>query len=168
MGLASDEHSDPLGDGSLQLLIQLVDTDSVTEVEDTVVIWLASENYRDIQGNKDIVVSWASSNWEFVGDVLLGHKELDLGPGEANNKATLFLNGVKLAMLCNDCIGSFWNINIWSTTASLWNQNDWSFSSLGIVSEPLKRIIDIGHSDSCEVRSLSVLILATFSVFSVK
>jgi len=92
MGLASDEHSDPLGDGGLQLLIQLVDADSVTEVEDRVVIWLASENYSDVKSNKDVVVGWASSNWELVSDVLLGHKELNLGPGEANNEPTFTLD----------------------------------------------------------------------------
>jgi len=85
MGFASDENSDSLGDSGLQLLIQLVDTNSVTEVEDGVIIWFASENYSDVKSNKDVVVCWASSHWELVCDVLLGYKELDLGPGEANH-----------------------------------------------------------------------------------
>ena len=85
MGLASDENSNPFGDSSLQLLIQLVDADSVTEVENRVVIWFASENYSDVKSNKDVVVGWACSHRELVSDVLLGDKELDLSPWETNN-----------------------------------------------------------------------------------
>jgi hypothetical protein len=119
MGLASDQDTDPLGQSGLQLFVKLVDTDSVTEIEDGVVIWLAAEHDGDVQGHEDVVVGWTSSHWELVGDVLLGDQELDLSPWETENETTLLLDVVELAMLRDHSVGTLWHIDIWVTTGSL-------------------------------------------------
>jgi len=71
MGLPSDEHSDSLSDSSFQLFIQLVHTDSVAEIEDRIIVGLASKNNCNIKGDKNIVVGGSSSYREFVGNILL-------------------------------------------------------------------------------------------------
>ena len=107
MGLASDKHSDSLGEGSFELLVKLVDTDSVHEVSDVIISVLAPEDNGDIQGNENVVISRASSHWELVDDILLGHQELNLSPWEAEYKPTLFLHVIELSVLCDDCVRSF-------------------------------------------------------------
>jgi len=80
MSLSSDQNSYSFSNGSLELLVKLVDTNSVNEVEDIILSFHALENNSDTKTNENIIVSWASSNLELVCDVLLGNKELNLGP----------------------------------------------------------------------------------------
>lgn len=115
MCFASDENSDSLSEGSLKLLVKLVDANSIYEVMNILIIWFTSENHSNIKSNEDIVISWACSDWEFIGDVLLGNKELDLGPWEAENETTFLLDVVEFTVLGDDCIGSFWYIDVWGT-----------------------------------------------------
>jgi hypothetical protein len=98
MRLATNEHSHSLGQCSLKLLIQLIDADSVNEVANIIIVLLALEDDGDVQGHEDVIVGWASANWELVDNVLLGHKELDLGPGEAEDEAAILLDTIKLAV----------------------------------------------------------------------
>ena len=70
MGLISDEDSDSLSDGSLKLLIKLVDTDSIDEVSNIIVGGLASKDYSNVECNEDIIVSWASVYRELEENVL--------------------------------------------------------------------------------------------------
>jgi len=106
MCFSSDEYSDSLSECCFKLFIKLVDADSVHEVMDRVIIWFAFENYSNIKGHKDIIISWACSYWEFVCDVLLSHKELNSGPWQAEDETTLLLDVVEFAMLGDDCIST--------------------------------------------------------------
>ena len=80
MGLTSDEHSHSFSDGSFELFVKLIDTNSVNEVKDIIFIWHASENNGDTETNENIVISWTCSNLELICNVLLSNKELDFGP----------------------------------------------------------------------------------------
>jgi hypothetical protein len=111
MSLSSDEHSNSLGQGGLELLIQLIDTDSVHEVTNGLLIILALEHDGDIHGDEDIIVGWAGSNRELVDDVLLSDQELDLGPWQAPDEATFLLDMVKLSVLGDNSIGSFGSVS---------------------------------------------------------
>ena len=110
MGLSSDQNSNSFGKSSLKLLIQLVNTDLVNEVVDGIVVWLASEDDTDIEGNEHIVVCWCGSNWELVSNILLSYQELDLSPWKAQDEATLFLDVIKPTVLGNDGVGSLRSI----------------------------------------------------------
>ena len=107
MGLASNQNSDSFSDGCFELFVKLVDTDSVDEVFDTSVVFLASENNCDTKSNKDVVVGWASPNLKFINKVLLSNQELDLCPWSAHNEATFLLNMVKCTVFGNNGISSF-------------------------------------------------------------
>ena len=107
MCLSTDEYSDSLSQSSLKLLVQLIDTDSVNEVSDIIIVLFALENNCNVESDEDVIVSWASANWEFVDNVLLSYKELDLGPREAEDEATFLLNTIEFTMLCDYCISSF-------------------------------------------------------------
>lgn len=106
MRLSADQYSDSLGKSSLKLLVELINTDSVYEVSDIFVVFLAFENNSDIEGNENVVIGWASANRELVDDVLLGDEELDLGPREAGNQTALLSDMVELAMLSDYCVSS--------------------------------------------------------------
>ena len=92
------------------MLIQLIDTDSVNKVSDIIIVFFALENNCDVESDEDVIVSWASANWEFVDNVLLGYKELDLGPREAEDEAAFLLDAIEFTMLCDYCISSFWPV----------------------------------------------------------
>ena len=151
MGLISDEDSDSLSDGSLKLLVKLVDTDSVDEVSNIIVGGLASKDYSNVECNEDIIVSWASVYRELEENVLWSNQELNLGPWKADNKSSALLDVIELTMLGNDSITSFGpkikisikfenlHINVWHAGGSLWNKDDWCLSRSGIVTEPLKQ-----------------------------
>ena len=104
MGLVSDQDSYSFGDSSLQLLIELIDTDPVHKVSNVIVSGLASEDDCDVEGNKNVVISWASIHRELEEDVLRGDQELDLGPWKAEDKSTALLNMIELSMLGDDCV----------------------------------------------------------------
>jgi hypothetical protein len=106
MGLASDQDTNSFSDGGLKLFVQLVDRNSIAEVEDIILSSLASEDNSDINGHEDVVIGRTSSHWELVDNVLLSHQELDLGPWKAPYKSARALNMVKLAMLCNNSVCS--------------------------------------------------------------
>jgi len=80
MCLASNEHPDSLGQCSLQLLVQLIDADPIHKVLDILLGIFAPEDDGDVKCHEDVVVGWASSDREFVDDILLGDQELNLGP----------------------------------------------------------------------------------------
>lgn len=147
MGLSSNENSDSLGNGSLKLLIELVDTDSVDEVSNIFIVGFASENDSNIQGNKNVVIGWTSSDWEFVVDILLSDQELDLCPWKTNVKASNLFNTIKFTVLGNDGISTLRHINVWGAGRSLWDKNNWGLTFLSIISEPLQGVINIGNSD---------------------
>jgi len=110
MGLTSDQNSNSFGKSSLKLFIQLVNTDPVNEVLDGFVVWLASEDDADIEGNEDIIVCWCGSNWELVSNILLSYQELDLSPWKTWDEATLFFNVIKPTVLGDDGVSSLWSI----------------------------------------------------------
>jgi hypothetical protein len=90
MSFTSNQNSHSFGDSSLELFIQLIDTNSVNEVKDTLIVfsWVASENNSDTKTNKNVIISWASSNLELIGDILLGNEELNFGPWQAPDKSS--------------------------------------------------------------------------------
>lgn len=106
MSLTTNEDSYSLGKCSLKLLIQLIDTDSVNEVSNIIIILLAFENDGNVKSDEDVIIGRASANWEFVDDILLCHKELDLGPREAEYETSLLLNMVKFTVFRNNRVGS--------------------------------------------------------------
>ena len=113
MSLASNKDSHSLGQGSLQLLVELIDTDSVHEVADVIVVFFALEDHCDVESNKDVVVGWTGSYRELVDDILLCHQELNFGPRKAEHEASLFLDMIELAMLRNDSVCSFRSVFKW-------------------------------------------------------
>jgi len=80
MSLSSDQDTDSFGNGSLELFIKLINTNSVAEIENILFTRFASENDSDTKTNKNIIISWASSYLKWVSDVLLSNQELDFGP----------------------------------------------------------------------------------------
>lgn len=80
MGFASDQYSYSFSDGGLQLLIELVDADSVTEVENRILIFLAFEHNCDVKSNEDVIKSWTGANREAVDNVLFRDQKLNLRP----------------------------------------------------------------------------------------
>jgi hypothetical protein len=107
VSFASDEDSYSLRDGRLKLLVELVHTDFVAEILYIFVLSLALHDNGDVQADKDIVVSGASSHRELVNNVLLCHQELNLGPWEAPNEPALILYMIKFTMLGYDGIRPF-------------------------------------------------------------
>jgi hypothetical protein len=73
MSFLSDQNSDTLSQGSLELLIKLVNTYSVAKIMNGIIIILASENYTNIESHKNIIEGRASSYRKFIGDVLLSY-----------------------------------------------------------------------------------------------
>jgi hypothetical protein len=148
MSLSSDQNSHSFSDGSLELFVKLIDTNSVNEVEDIILSFHALENNSDTKTNENVIVSWASSNLELISDVLLGNKELNLGPWQAPDKTTVTLDLIKFTVFSDDGMSTFRNVHVWFARTSLWNKNNWSLSSTGVVSKPLERVIDVVYSDS--------------------
>lgn len=107
MSLSSDQDSHSLGQSCFELFVQLVYADTVDEVMDALVVWLAPEDNGDVEGDEDVVVGWAGAHWEFVGDVLLGHEELNFGPGQAEDEAAVLLDVIELSVLRYDGEGAF-------------------------------------------------------------
>jgi hypothetical protein len=108
MRLAPNEYPDPLSDSSLQLLVELVHTDSVAEVEDVIVCFFAFENYGDVEGDKNVIVRRTGSHREPINNILLRDQKLDFGPGHAGpDEAAFFLHVVEFAVAGDDCVGAF-------------------------------------------------------------
>ena len=80
MSLSSDQDTNSFSNGSLELFIKLINTNSVAEIENIFFTRFASENDSDTETNENIIISWASSDLKWVGDVLLSNQELDFGP----------------------------------------------------------------------------------------
>jgi len=80
MSFSSDQYSHSFSDGSFKLFIKLIDTNSVNEVKDILLFFHAFEDNGDTETNENIIISWASSNLEWIINVLLGYEELNLGP----------------------------------------------------------------------------------------
>jgi len=137
MCFTSDKDSNSLSQSSFKLLIELVDTDSVHEVVDWLVIWFTSEYYCNIEGNKDIIICGAGSHRELVCHILLSNKELDPRPRKTEHKSSFFFDRLKLSMGGNNSVGSLGNIDVWGAWTSLRNQNDWGLTLISIVTEPL-------------------------------
>ena len=108
MGLASDENSDSFGDCSLELFIKLVHTDSVAEIEDRIIVGLASKNNCNIKGDKNIVVGGSGSHWEFIGDILLCDQKLDFSPRQAKDHSSFLLDSREFTVLGDHGVGSLW------------------------------------------------------------
>jgi hypothetical protein len=83
MSFSSDKNSYPFSYGCLELLIELINTDFVTEIKDRLIIVHTPKDDNNVQSHKDIIVSWTSYHWKLVSDVLLSDQELDLGPRQA-------------------------------------------------------------------------------------
>ena len=107
MRLSTDEYSDSLSQSSLKLLVQLIDTDSVNKISNIIIVLFALKNNCDVESDKNVIIGWASANREFVDNVLLGYKELDLGPREAEDEATFLLDAIEFTMLSDYCVSSF-------------------------------------------------------------
>ena len=80
MSFSSDQYSNSFSDSSFKLFIQLINTNSVNEIKDTLLIWHASEYNSDTKTNENVIISWAGSDLELIGDILLGNEELNFGP----------------------------------------------------------------------------------------
>lgn len=121
MGFPSDKNSHSFGQSCFQLLIKLIDANSVDKIKNGIIIGLAPEYNSNVKSNKDIIVGWASSHWELISDVLLGDKELDFGPRKTENEATILFHLVKFPVFRNHSICSFRNIDIRKTRAAIWD-----------------------------------------------
>ena len=106
MSLCSNQNSDSFCDGSFQLLVQLVNTDSVYKVTDIVISRLATENNCDVQSDKNVVICWARIYWELKKNILGCNQKLDLCPWKAEYKPTALFNMVKPSVFCNYCVCS--------------------------------------------------------------
>lgn len=80
MGLSSNQNSYSLSNSSFKLLIQLINTDSVDEIEDTIFVWFTSKHNSNTKSDKNVIIGWASSYLEFIDEILLSNQKLDLGP----------------------------------------------------------------------------------------
>jgi len=80
MGLSSNQNSYSLSNSSFELFIKLINTDSVDEIKDTVLVRFAPKHNSNPKSNKNVIIGWASSNLEFIDDILLSNQKLDLGP----------------------------------------------------------------------------------------
>jgi hypothetical protein len=80
MSLSSDKNTNSFSNGSLELFIKLINTYSIAEIEDIILLWFTSENDSDTKTNENVIISWASSYLKRVSDVLLGYQKLDFGP----------------------------------------------------------------------------------------
>jgi len=114
MCFTSNKYSNSFSQRSFKLFVQLIDTDSVYEIVNTVVIWFASEHYSNIKGHKDIVIGGSCSYWELVCHILLCDQELNLGPRKTEDKTSFFLDLAILSMSSDNSISSFGNIDPWS------------------------------------------------------
>jgi len=110
MRLGSHEHSDSFSDSGFQLFVKLVNTNSITKVEDIFIFTLASEHNCDVEGNKDVVIGWTGSHWEPIDNVLLRHQELNLGPRHTIDETTLLFDVVKFAVLRDHSVSTFRHI----------------------------------------------------------
>jgi hypothetical protein len=79
VGLSTSENADSLGDGSLDLLVQLVNTDVINEGLNRFVVFLAFENRTDLDFDENVVIGGAGLHIHLEDYVLLGDKVLDLG-----------------------------------------------------------------------------------------
>ena len=112
MRLASNQNSHSFCDSSFKLLIELIDTNSITEVENVLLFFFASEDYCDVEGNENIVIRRTGSHRESINNVLFRHQELDFCPWHAGpDKSTFLLNTVEFAVAGNNGIGAFGAIN---------------------------------------------------------
>lgn len=80
MGLSSNQNSYSLSNCSFKLLIQLINTDSVDEIKDTIFVRFTSKHNSNTKSDKNVIIGWASSHLEFIDDILLSNQKLDLGP----------------------------------------------------------------------------------------
>lgn len=80
MGLSSNQNSYSLSNSSFKLLIQLINTDSVDEIEDTIFVRFTSKHNSNTKSDKNVIIGWASSYLEFIDEILLSNQKLDLGP----------------------------------------------------------------------------------------
>ena len=123
MSLSSNQYSNSFSQGSFQLFIQLIYTNSIYKIMNRIFIWLASENYSNIKSNEDIVIGGAGTHWEFICNILLCYQKLDTGPRQAEDNTAFFLDMIKFSMLCNNGVSSFRTIrkyqNIGSTKIKL-------------------------------------------------
>lgn len=85
MSLATDQNSYSFSNGGFKLLVQLVNADSVAEVENALFIWLAPECDSDVKLNKYVIVGWTCSHRETIYHILLCHQELNFGPRQTPN-----------------------------------------------------------------------------------
>jgi hypothetical protein len=115
MCFASDKNTDSFSDSGFKLFIELINTDSVAEIENILFAWLASENNGNSKSNENIIVGWARSYLELVSYVLLCNQELDFGPWKAEVQSTFAVNAIEFSVLCDDGICSLRNINVWQT-----------------------------------------------------
>jgi hypothetical protein len=107
MSLASNQNSNSFGNGSLELLVKLVDTDSVHEIENILFTFHTFENNCDTKTDENVIVGWACSNLKFIDDVLFGDQKLDLCPWKTHRHTTFFLNSIESTVLGDNSISSF-------------------------------------------------------------
>jgi hypothetical protein len=118
VGFTSNQNSDSFGNGSFELLIQLVNTNLVAEVLDGFVsfffvVWVLpnGENNCNIEGNEDVIVSWAGSDWETEDNILFGDQELNFGPWHADVETAFVQDLIKSTVGGDDAKGSLRTIN---------------------------------------------------------
>ena len=180
MRLRSDEDTDALSQGGVELLVQLVDTHPVAEVEDSLlvllgdvrvfpalVVNLAAEDNADVEADEDVVVSRAGLDGYLESDVLLGDEELDLGPRETPDKATLVHDRFKGSKLGDDCVRTLGHVDIWGAGAAFWDQCDRRITIPGVVAEPLEAIVDIADSHCRQLGGTFEIMLVVFAVRNV-
>jgi hypothetical protein len=109
MSLASNENSNSFGDGSFKLLIKLIDTDLIAEVLygfDCLLLVIRAppnaENNSNVEGDENVIVCWAGSDWESVDHILFSYQELDLGVRQTPFKTTFIFDMTELTVGGND------------------------------------------------------------------
>ena len=119
MGLTSNKDSESLRKCCFQLLIQLVNTNIVCEIFDRVLVVLAPEDHTDIYFYKDVIKGGAWLDHHIVNDILLSDQVLNSGlqvfilnfyPGQAPVHPSFFHHLLKLSMLSDNSVCSFWSI----------------------------------------------------------
>ena len=180
MRLRSDEDTDTLGYGGVELFIQLVDTHPVAEVEDSLlvlpgnirvfpalVVNFAAEDNADVEADEDVVVRGAGLDRNLEGDVLLGDEELDLGPRETPDEATLVHDRVESPELGDDCVRTLGHVDIRGAGAAFWDQCDRRITRPGVVAEPLEAIVDIADTHCRQLGGAFEIMLVVFAVRNV-
>lgn len=165
MGLRPDEDANSLGQGGLELLIQLIDADFIAKVENVLlvlfgdllilppgVVHLAAEDNANVKRDKNVVISRAGLDWELVCHVLFRNQELYLSPRQAPDQPAFVHDLVEGAELCNNRVSALRNVDVRHARGAGGNEHDRSVAISGVIAEPLETVVNVTDAQGDEVR----------------